>query len=559
MVNRVGGFFKKEFSHTSEAALLLAGFSLFSQVLALLRDKILAYTFGAGLELDIYYASFRVPDLVYALVSSMLASVVLVPMVIGFIEREEKERAEIFLGAVFKFFSFFTIALSVILFFVMPSLVSFLVPGMGDEARETTTLLSRILLLSPFLLGLSNLFGSIAQINKHFALVAFAPVLYNVGIILGILIFFPIFGLEGLAVGVVLGALFHAGLQALGLRHTRVSLLFRSDVPRAPLFELIKTSFPRVLTLSMSQFVIFIFTALASTLAIGSISVFTFAFNLQSVPLALVGLSYSIAAFPGLAYLVARNDREGFVKEIESAVKQIIFWSISITVFFIVLRAHIVRVVLGSGAFNWADTKLVAAGLAIFVFSVIAQNLSLFFTRGYYALKDTKTPLILQGIASLAMLFLGAWFLYLFENIPFARHFFESLFRVEDVPGSAVLALPIAYSLGSVLGAILLGAGLMRKNFFSLKSILPSFYQASGAALLGGYATYILLGILSPVFGLSTFFGVLLPAFIAGSLGILVSIVFLALLDNEEWKSIVRALRHRFWKTEPLMPEQTEL
>ena len=136
--------------------------------------------------------------------------------------------------------------------------------------------------------------------------------------------------------------------------------------------------------------------AIASTLEEGSVSIFNFSYNLQSVPIVIIGVSYSVAAFPSLIKFFSSGNREGFISQIGDAARVIIFWSLPITFLFIVLRAQIVRVLLGSGAFSWSDTRLTAAMLAIFAVSLIAQNLLPLLIRGYYAAGNTRRPLLVN-------------------------------------------------------------------------------------------------------------------------------------------------------------------
>ena len=183
----------------------------------------------------------------------------------------------------------------------------------------------------------------------------------------------------------------------------------------------------------------------------GSISIFTLALNLQSVPLTIIGVSYSSAIFPTLSKLFIEKERDGFlVKMIESA-KHIIFWSIPVTVLFVVLRAQIVRVIYGAGQFDWADTRLTAAALALFIVSVVGQSLILLFIRAYYAEGKTMKPLMISIFSSVAMVILGYALTKLYYAFPIFAFFLEDLLKVSGEPGTSVLVLPLAYSLGVFL------------------------------------------------------------------------------------------------------------
>src|SRR3989344_3723460 len=213
MVKRILKFFNKEINGLHEAAYLLGFFTLLSQVLALVRDRLLASSFGAGYDLDIYYASFRIPDFIFVLVASIVSVSVLIPFLVEKLDKNEGE-AKKFIDNIFSAF-FLTIAgVSIVVYFFVPTLVDFFFPSLAEfQTRGELIFLTRVLLFSPIFLGLSNFFGSITQIYNRFFIYALSPVIYNFGIIVGIVFFRPFFGIYGLAYGVVLGAFFHLAIQ----------------------------------------------------------------------------------------------------------------------------------------------------------------------------------------------------------------------------------------------------------------------------------------------------------------------------------------------------------
>ena len=155
-------------------------------------------------------------------------------------------------------------------------------------------------------------------------------------------------------------------------------------------------SVPRTLTLSANHLVLLVFGSFASLAGEGSISIFNLSFNLQSVPLSIVGVSYSVAAFPILVRMFSNGERDAFIEQTLSSLRHIIFWSLPVMVLFIVLRAQIVRTVLGTGEFGWPETRLTAAALALFSLSILAQSVILLVVRGYYAAGRTKVPLVVN-------------------------------------------------------------------------------------------------------------------------------------------------------------------
>ena len=227
---------------------------------------------------------------------------------------------------------------------------------------------------------------------------------------------------------------------------------------------MIALSFPRSLGLGLNQIILIFITASASLLSAGSIAVFNLSFNLQSVPLAVIGMSYSVAAFPTLAKLFVSNKKMEFLDQTVIAVRQILFWSITVSALLIILRAQIVRVVFGSGQFSWQDTRLTAAAMAIFAFSITAQSVIVIFTRAFYASGKTWKPIMINVVSAVFIIGMTPVFINLIKNHYFLSSFFETVLRVGDVGGADMLALPLAFSLGMIINAILLFL-LFQKEF----------------------------------------------------------------------------------------------
>ena len=452
MVKKFFRIFYKKIEGLHEAAYLLALFAFLSQVLALLRDRVLATSFGVGHTLDIYYSAFEIPDFIFATVGSIVSISVLVPFITKRLERSDAE-ASYFINTIFSFFSLLIVFASAITFIFMPFLAPHIFPGIADKI--TLIHMARILLLSPIFLGISNFLASITQVGKRFLVYALSPLVYNVGIIFGALFFYPIFGIYGLAYGVILGTIMHLTIQ--------LPFVFKSGLFKAWPFHfdwpVIKNIFvisiPRTITLGMTQITTLALVGMASVMTAGSISIFNFSNNLESVPLSIIGVSYSLAAFPTLSRFISQNQKEEFLSHMSAALRHTIFWSIPISVIFIVLRAQIVRVIYGAGKFGWNGTKLTAASLAIFAISILAQSLVLIFIRAYYAKGDTKKSLYASLVTGVLSIGLSYLFIKIFYAIPFFRFFIEHLFRVDDIVGTEVLMLALGFSVAQIVNCII--------------------------------------------------------------------------------------------------------
>jgi putative peptidoglycan lipid II flippase len=562
-MERILKIFSKETGSVNQAALVLGILALAADILALFRDRSIAHFIGPSPQLDAYYAAFRVPDLVFVCVASLASITVLIPFISAKMAGGKvTKEAEKFLSDVFTVFLAGMILVATILFFLMPHLIFFIAPGFTPAFQVQAVLLSRIMLLSPILLGLSNLFGTITQLFHRFFIFSLSPIFYNLGIIVGAVILYPIFGIYGLVYGVILGALIHFLIQVVAAHYCgftpKFSLPFFA-INFTEIKKVVATSLPRTLGLAFNNVAEISMTAFASFLAVGSISIFNFSFNLQSVPLGIIGVSYAVAAFPTLARSISEGRHDHFNEHLKSSARAIVFWSIPATFLFIVLRAQIVRVVLGSGAFSWNDTRLVAACLAIFSLSILAQGMIALVSRAYYAKGKTKPPLIMNFVCSVLIIVFAFLLMKIFENFLFFRYFMESLLKVSDLPGTEVMMLPMAYSLGTILNFVLHWI-FVKKDFMPNESfITKTFFQSLGASFFLGLVSYLSLNILSPIFGTTTFMGVFWQGFISGIIGIIAAIIVLYLLKSEELAELIKTLRSKFWRAKVVVESPEDL
>ena len=546
--------FNQETNGLHQAAFLLGVFAFASQLLALFRDKLLAYTFGAGSHLDLYYAAFRIPDFLFVTIGSLVSLSVLIPFLIVQYEKGIDETKR-FVDSVFTLFLLCISSASLLFICFAPHIISFVFPGFSFSEKKEVVSMMRILLFSPIFLGISNMYGSLTQSKHRFLVYSLSPLLYNVGIIVGITLFYPIFGMQGLVYGVVLGALLHALIQLPTVFH----LELLPKITLSPDFRLVKElflhAFPRTLTLSASHIAIFFLLSFASFMNPGSIAVFSLAFNLQSVPLSIFGVSYSMAAFPTLSRLSAKGDKEHFLSHFISSAQQILFWVIPSSVLFIVLRAHIVRVVLGAGQFDWSATRLTAAVLALFCVSLVFQSLTLLFVRGLYALGQTGRPFYITIISNAVIIAVSFGCIQLFTTVPLFQYFIESLLKISDIEGSVVTMLALGFTLGSIIEGVWIWF-LFRKlcSGFS-KPLIKSLFRISSAGIVMGFVTFLSLRVLGPLFGLTTFWAVFSQAVISGLVGIIAGVIILSILKSPELYSATHSIKKKFWKTSIVSPD----
>ena len=547
----------KEIRGLHQAAYVVALFTVGSQVLALVRDRMLAHQFGAGTELDLYYAAFRIPDLLYVLFASALSVYVLIPFVSGHLEKKGRAHAQQFLSQIYSLFliGYGLLALTVGVF--APKLIPLIFPGFVEHT-EQLTLLIRVLLLQPLFLGVSSLCSVVTQLHKRFVLYALSPLVYNIGIILGIIFLYPHLGLAGITIGVVLGAVAHVAIQLPFVRRSALIPQFTYAFHFKEMVRVLRTSVPRAFTLSLHQFVLLGLVGFASSLAAGSVSVFQFGFNLQSVPLAIIGVSYSVAAFPSLARLYSESKLREFSAFLLMALRHVIFWSLPVIALLVVIRAQFVRVILGSGAFDWNDTRLTAAVFALFVISMVAQSINLLLVRALYATGNTRVPLVVTLFSSIGI-FVTAFVLYtLFTTMPAFQYVLESALRLSGVPGTEVVALALGYTVVLIVHGLVLLIISSHMIGFSLRVLFIQFLKALLAAFVAGFVAYSTLNLFVESVRTETLLAVFTQGLLAGGVGILGAGVTYYLLGSQELKDVFQSFHRLIFKSSVPAPQDED-
>ena len=556
-------FFNGEISNIHSAALILGAAGLFSRLLGVLRDRLLAGHFGAGRELDVYFTAFQVPDFMSLVFVLGAGSAAILPIFQDALSKDRKEAHRLISHIVTLFLVASAVA-AVIFFIFTPAIVPFIAPGFSAEEKEQATILTRIMLLSPILLGLSGILSAVLQSFQRFFAFALAPVLYNVGIIAGIIFFVPIWGLNGLALGVVVGALLHFLIQlqpvvSLGFTPRIAPHLFGDTLKMfflGPVSKVFKLSLPRFLSLSITQITLMILIALGSTLAVGSIAVFKLANNLFYVPIGVFGVSYAVALFPRIHLSFLQKDSERFYRDLFLGIRTILFWIVPFAVLFIVLRAHIIRSALGSGAFSWEDTRLSAAILAVLALAMFAEGIVSLLIKVFYALENTWMPLVINISSSVVSIILAVLFTKVLSSPSPLSLALTSMFRISDLPHPEVLGLAIGFSLGAILNILLLFRALQKlvaKTFKSYESFpFGAILKIVLSALAAGAVAYGVRISFSQTLPLITLAQVLSQGTLAGIAGFVAYFASLYVMRSEDMFLIRDALQKRLLKLKSL-------
>ncbi|MDD2677991.1 MAG: murein biosynthesis integral membrane protein MurJ [Candidatus Paceibacterota bacterium] len=389
---------KKILNHRSEtilgAGILTSGLTLIGSLFGVLRNALLASHFGASGSLDIYYASFRLPDLIYNVFIMGAISVVFIPIFTEYWNKDHQKAWQltntiiVSIGLVVGF--------SALLIAIFANfLLSRILVGFSSEKISVAVSLTRLMMIQPVILGISSVVSGVLRVFKMFFISALAPLIYNLGIIVGIVYLVPIFGLKGLAYGVILGALGHLFIQLPSLATTSYQANFSFKIFKETaegmkkIFQMIG---PRLLGIISYQLFLVGITAVATLLKEGSLAIFNFANDLQNLPQNVFALSFALAAFPRLSELDAQKDKAGFFEVYKDTFNQILFFLVPLAVWLIVFREPIVRLLLGYGRFNWSATLSTMEVLFILSLSMVFSGISQFLLRVFFAKKDTWRP-----------------------------------------------------------------------------------------------------------------------------------------------------------------------
>jgi len=499
----------------ASAAVILGAASLVSRLLGLVRDRILAGKFGAGDELDIYYTAFRIPDLVYSILVLGAITAGFIPVFINYLQKD-RNNAWHLANSILNLIGISLIIVCFVLIIFAPWLIKLIAPGFSPEKISSTVELARIMFLSSFFLGISTVLGGILRSFKRFLIYSLGPIMYNLGIIFGAVFLTEYYGLLGLAYGVVLGSFFHMAIQ--------IPTSFLCGFKWAPVFDfrfegvrrIFKLMPPRVLNLILFQIDFLAMTIIASFLAVGSIAVYNLAHNIWSFPLGVFGISFVLAVFPKLSESAQKKDTRKFIKEFSLVARQILFFTLPSAALFIVLRAEIVQVILGTGNFNVYDVSLTLKTLAYFSISLFAEALILLLLRGFFAWEDAWRPFVIGLFATIM-------------RLSFALY----LSRFMGVPG-----LALGFSLGGIFYMIILFIFLRRKiGYIDGRKIFISGLKMIIASFLAGLGAYLVLQLVNqPVF---------IQGLLAGLTGIFIYLFFSWLFKLSELKFFLNSLFSR--------------
>lgn len=494
-----------------------------SKFLGLIRDRLLVHNFNTS-DAAIFFAAFKLPDLMFQLLIFGTLSVAFIPIFTDYLHSKGEKEAFNFASNILNLSLLVFGLVAIIAFIFAPFFNSLLVPGFGGLQKDLTDELTRVILFSEIFLVMGSFFIGVAQSYQRFIIPSLAPLFYNAGIIFGIA-FLSRLGIIGPALGVLIGSFLHVAIQiplinSLGFKHSWSFDFFNSGVR-----EIFRLMSMRNISLIAEQIADAVGIALASLVSYSSVTILTFSQHLQAVPIGLFGATIAQAALPVLAREQARGETESFKRTLLTTIHQILFLTLPAAAILVVLRIPVVRLVFGASQFNWSDTVLTGRTVAFLSVGLAAQSVILLLVRSFYALKDTKTPVFV----SVSTVILNILLSFIFVKLLFWD----------------VWSLGLAYSITTITSLILLLYFLYYKiGKFNLHLLFEPALKMLVAASTAAVALYIPIKALDQlVFDTTKTINLLILTGIASAFGLGIYILLVWLMEVKELSTYVELLK----------------
>lgn len=456
---------------TRAATTVMAAFVL-SNLVGLLRQILIAQTFGTSRTLDAFTAAQRFPDILFNLVAGGALASAFVPAFTGLLTREDRAGAWRLASGVINLVLMVMLIVSALSAIFAPDIIRLTAGGLALAEQILAVQLLRLLLLSPLIFGVSGLLMGILNAHQHFLLPALAPTFYWLGMIVGLLAWVPSMGIVGLAWGAVLGAGLHLAVQLPGLRGLGGSWQPDFGLTNPVVRDVIRLMGPRLIGVAAVQINFLVTTALATFLA-GGVSSLDYAWRVFTMPQVVLAQGLAIAALPTFSALVARGELTAMRASLADTLRQILFLSLPATVGLVLLREPIIAMLFQRQSFEAYSTALVAWALLFYSLGLVSHSALEIVVRAFYALQDTRTPVVIGAAAMGLNLVLSFGFSFGFAQLGWWPH------------GGLALALTISTTLETL---VLSWKMRQRLAGLDLARIWPGLWRAALASAVMGMA-----------------------------------------------------------------------
>lgn len=364
-----------------------------AKVISLAQTVIIANVFGISAEWDAFVTANRLPEQIFNLIAGGVLSFAFIPVFTGLLADHKREQAWRLASHVINTVFLVTFSLSLLTFIFAPWLVANVVaPGFDAATQAQTADLMRILLVSTLIFSVSGIMMGILQSHNLFLLPALAPILFDVGILIGVIFLIEPFGVYGIAIGAVLGAALHLSIQVPGLLRVRPRWTIELGWNDPALRHIIRLMIPRMIDLGLFSLMTIVTSNIASRLGTGAISALDWGWRIMQIPQTLIGTAMGTVIFPTLAALSAVGNLDGKRDAFSGALRFILIATIPSAVGLIVVGRPLISL-LERGAFDSSDSALVYSTLQFFALGIVVHSILEVVARSFYADKDTITPL----------------------------------------------------------------------------------------------------------------------------------------------------------------------
>ncbi len=403
------------------AAIVLASSSLVSALLGLFRDRLLnSYYLGTyPTGIDAYTAAFTIPDFMFFILTSGALAVSFIPVFNQRLATGNKKSAWEMSSSLINLLSVLTLIASVLIMIFADPLIRYIVsPGLDESGMVLAINMTRVIAINPFLFSIATVLTSMQQAVGRFVFYAFAPAVYNIGIIIGITCFtggINLFGVElfgggimGVALGVILGAIMQLGVALIGLFGLGFDYDFKIYWKNQGFRTILRLLPPRSLDQSIDYVNSLVSTNLSSRMGVGALRSFDQATTLHTVPVSLIGVAISTAFFPKLTDELGNGDKEKFNSTFRSALRTIIWIALPVSVIAFFGRGYVTSFISNIG--NNDSNGTIASILGTLCVAIFAKSVFHIASRGFYAYQDTKTPFVVSIFAIGLTILLSVWF-----------------------------------------------------------------------------------------------------------------------------------------------------
>ena len=466
-------------SHTNvhTIALMLGSVSVIGFILSFLRERTFAHYFGTSELLDVYVASFRIPDVLFIIATAFISVYALLPM---FEEKMKQGDAVLkkFINTSFYFLILFLILGSTILFFAIPSLGEWLYNDFSPEGFKTFVLFSRMYLIQASLFAISSFFTAILQLKRKFFLYSLLALLYNAGIIIGVVVLYPLFGTTGIAFGVLLGVILNVGIQIPTLLHNNI--LPHLAPTRETIWECwraVKMSIPRASALLSHTITQTLTFSVVAGISEGALSIYHFAESLKAVPAGLIGVAYSVATFPILVAHFTKNDMSTFRSVIETALRRIFFFILPIIAFVFILREPLISMLFETGSFTAEQTAITAVIVGVLIIGALTMSILIICAQALYACGRALSVFLTFFTLSAVKIVLIYTVVPLIQNNPDTSAMILQVTGLESAAYGTLFITALLVVIPEIFAAITILTILLHRIQQNLKPLLQAFTQ----------------------------------------------------------------------------------